>query len=183
MTDDHALLGLIAIVVMAAAAGAPASAELYRCTGPDGRTIYTDNRATCPGAEEHEPQGKVQTLSSEENSQPAAPTPTTRGSSVRDLESERAQKEHWQQKKRMKEEELRQLQERRAQLAKYVTGCNRGMEIISKDETGIKYRVSCEKIRKEYQDTEDLQEPIREYLDTGLEQECRQAGCLPGWIR
>ena len=52
MTDHHALLSSIAIVVTAAAAGAPspASADFYRCTGPDGRTIYTDNRATCPGA-------------------------------------------------------------------------------------------------------------------------------------
>ena len=185
MTDHHALLRLIAIVVTAAAAGAPdpASADLYRCTGPDGRTIYTDNRATCPGAEKHEPQGKVQTIPTEESSEPAARAPSTRSSWAHQLESERAQKEHWQQKKRMKEEELRQLQERHAQLTKYVTACNRGMEIISRDETGIKYRVPCDEIRNEYQEAEALQEPIREYLETGMERECRQAGCLPGWIR
>jgi hypothetical protein len=185
MTGHHAVLGLIAIVVTTAAAGAPspASAELYRCTGPEGRNIYTDNRATCPGAEEHEPKGKVQTIPTEESSEPAAAAPRTRDSSVRQIENERAQKAHWQQKKRMKEEELRELQQRHAQLKQYVTACNRGMEIISRDETGIKYRVSCDRIRKEYQEAEDLQQPIREYLDTGLERECRQAGCLPGWIR
>ena len=187
MTDQHALLRSIAIIVTAAAACAPgsASAELYRCTGPDGRIVYTDNRATCPGAEKHEPRAKIQTIPSDGGSEPAAPTPSTRDSSARQLErqSERAQKEHWQQKKRMKEEELQALRERHAQLEKYVTACNRGMEIISRDETGIKYRVSCDEIRKEYQQSEALQEPIREYLETGLERECRQAGCLPGWIR
>jgi hypothetical protein len=185
MTDHHALLSLIAIVVTTAAAGAPspASADLYRCTTPDGRTVYTDNRAACPGAEKHEPRGKVQTLRTEESLEPAAPAPRARDSSVRQIENERAQKAHWQQKKRMKEEELRALQERHAQLEQYVTACNRGSEIISRDETGIKFRVSCDRIRKEYQEAETLQESIREYLETGLERECRQAGCLPGWIR
>jgi hypothetical protein len=185
MTDRNALLRSIAITVTAAlaAAAGPASAELYRCTAPDGRVVYTDNRATCPGAEKHEPRGKIQTIRNEEAAEPAAPDPIPLDSSTLQLESEQAQKKHWQQKKRMKEEELRLLRERHAQLSKYVTACNRGMEIISRDETGIKQRVSCDEVRREYQQTEVLQEPIREYLETGLEQECRQAGCLPGWIR
>jgi len=182
MTDHLALLCLVAIAVAMGAPG-PAAAEFYRCTGPDGRAIFTDNPAACPGAKEHEPVGKVQTIPTERNAQPAAPDPVPRGASVDPIEEERAQKQHWQQKKRMKEEELRQLQERHDQLAKYVTACNRGMEVISKDETGIKYRVSCDEIRKEYEKTEALQKPIREYLETGLARECRQAGCLPGWIR
>lgn len=179
------LLGWTAIVVTAAAAGmsSPAAADLYRCTGPDGRTIYTNSQATCPSSEKYEPRGKVQTIPAEEDPVQAVPPQAARGPSVYQFENERAQKEHWQQKKRMKEEELRALQKRHAQLAQYVTACNRGMEIISKDKTGIKYRVPCDRIRKEYQETEALQEPIREYLETGLERECRQAGCLPGWIR
>jgi hypothetical protein len=185
MIKQPALLFLIAIAAAAAAAGAPgaASAEVYRCTGPDGRTVFTDNPAACPGAKEHEPVGKVQTIETEPSPEPAAPDPGARGAPATQIDSERAQKEHWQQKKRMKEEELRRLEERHAQLAKYVTACNRGMEVISRDETGIKYRVSCDQVREEYEKTEALQKPIREYLETGLALECRQAGCLPGWIR
>jgi len=185
MTDHRALLCFFAIAVAAAAGGAPgpASAEFYRCTGPDGRAIFTDNPAGCPGAKEHEPVGKLQTIPTERNPRPAAPDPGERGAPFDRLEEERAQKEHWQQKKRMKEEELRLLQERHDQLSRYVTACNRGMEVISRDETGMKYRVSCDEIRKEYEKTEALQQPIREYLETGLARECRQAGCLPGWIR
>ena len=185
MIDHDALLSLIAIVVTAAAAGAPypAAADLYRCTQPDGGTVYTNNPATCPGAEKYEPGGRVQTIPTEEDPVPGAPAEAARGPSVHQFENERAQKEHWQQKKRMKEEELRELRKRHAQLEEYVTACNRGMEIVSRDKTGIKYRVSCDRIRMEYQETEALQGPIREYLETGLERECRQAGCLPGWIR
>jgi hypothetical protein len=174
-----------AIAAMAAAvgAGSPAAAGLYRCTKPDGTIVYTDNAATCPGSEKYEPRGRLQTLPTEDDPLPAAPAEAARAPSLDRFENEQAQKEHWQQKKRMKEEELRELQRRHDQLAQYVTACNRGMEIVSRDETGIKYRVSCDRIRKEYQETEDLQEPIRAYLETGLERECRQAGCLPGWIR
>ena len=182
MSDHLALLCLIAIAV-AIGAPDPASAEFYRCTGPDGNTVFTDNPATCPGAEEHEPLGKVQTIESERSPEPAALDPGARSAPVGQIDSDLAQKEHWQQKKRMKEEELRRLQERHAQLAKYVTACNRGMEVISRDETGIKHRVSCDQVREEYEKTEALQKPIREYLETGLALECRQAGCLPGWIR
>ncbi len=185
MTDPHALLRLLAIVVTAAAAGppSPANADVYRCTGPDGQIIFTDNQSTCPGSEKHEPTGKVQTLQNEENFEPAAPARGMRESPARQLENERAQKEYWQQKKQRKEEELRALQKRHTQLSKYVTACNRGTEIISRDEAGIKYRVSCKQIRTEYEETAALQEQIRKNLETGLERECRQAGCLPGWIR
>src|SRR5262249_55720142 len=34
-------------------------AELFRCKGPDGKTIFTDQKSTCPGAEASEPAGVV----------------------------------------------------------------------------------------------------------------------------
>jgi hypothetical protein len=125
----------------------------------------------------------VQTIPRESDPAAADPTLPPLRSHARPVDEERAQKAHWQQKKRMKEEELRVLQERHAQLERFVTACNRGNEIISRDSTGIKYQVSCDRIRKEYAETEARQKPIREYLESGLRRECRQAGCLPGWIR
>ena len=75
MTDRHAILRLLAVVLTAAAAGAPspANADLYRCTAPDGRVIFTDNRATCPGSEKYEPKGKLQSIATEESLPPAPP--------------------------------------------------------------------------------------------------------------
>ena len=174
----------IAIAALAVAGGtAPAAADLYRCTGPGGELIFTDDKSSCPGAAKHDPQAELQTMPADGESPVAAPERAPRDSHARRGEYERAQKAQWQQKKRSKEEELRMLQARQSQLARYVKSCNRGVEIIGRDETGIKYRVSCDHIRQEYAENEARQEPLREYLATGLQRECRQSGCLPGWIR
>ena len=53
-----ACAGLAAVLAASVLAGA-AHAELFRCTGPDGKTIFTDKKQTCPGAEPSEPAGVV----------------------------------------------------------------------------------------------------------------------------
>jgi hypothetical protein len=165
-------------------AAAPASAELYRCIGPDGSLVFTDDESTCPGASTHEPSGALQTHRSEPPATPtAAPAGIRHRPDVSREDGQTAMKKHWQAKKRAKESELRALQERSEYLSRYVSGCNRGGEVIARDEIGINRTVSCDKIRAEYEQTLEQQEPIREYLDSGLQRECRKAGCLPGWIR
>jgi hypothetical protein len=179
----QALLLAIVASASAAIAPAPASGDVYRCTRPDGGIVFTDNESACPGSAKHEPADKVQSFPREDDPVPAAPGREARDAYARQIEEERAQKTHWQQRKRMKEEELRVLEQRHRQLGEFVTACNRGMEIISRDASGMKYQVPCDRVRKEYEETRALQEPLREYLETGLARECRRAGCLPGWIR
>ena len=161
-----------------------AGAELYRCIGPDGGLVFTDDESTCPGASEHESSGALQTHRVETPPSPAAASPRLkrRPNSAR-TDGRTAMKNHWQSKKRAKENELRVLQERSQYLSRFVAGCNRGSDIITRDETGIKQTVSCDKIRAEYEQSLERQQPIRDYLDGGLQRECREAGCLPGWIR
>jgi len=177
------IFGIVLAALASAAMALPAAAELYRCTGPGGDIIFTDDKSNCPGAAKHDPQAELQTVPADTESPAAAPARATRDSYARRAAHERAQKVQWQQKKRSKEEELRMLQARQSQLARYVKSCNRGVEIIGRDETGIKYRVSCDHIRQEYAENEARQVPLRDYLTTGLQRECRQSGCLPGWIR
>ena len=50
--------GILALLAVSALATA-AHAELFRCTGPDGKTIFTDQKHTCPGADASEPAGVV----------------------------------------------------------------------------------------------------------------------------
>jgi hypothetical protein len=177
------ILGIAIAALAAAGSAAPAAADLYRCTGPGGELIFTDDKSSCPGAAKHDPQAELQTIPADGEPPVAAPERDPRDSYARRDDHERAQKAQWQQKKRSKEEELRFLRERHDQLGQYVKACNRGAEIIGRDETGIKYRISCDRIRHEYAENEARQEPLREYLETGLQRECRQSGCLPGWIR
>ena len=165
-------------------AAAPAPAELYRCIGPAGRLVFTDDASTCPGASTHEPSGALQTHRSE-----APPSPTTAPARIRRRpnvhleDGQTAMKNHWQTKKREKQNELRVLQERSDYLSRFVSGCNRGADVIARDDNGIKRTVPCDEIRAEYEQSLERQESIREYLDNGLQRECRKAGCLPGWIR
>jgi len=163
---------------------APAHADLYRCIGPDGGLVFTDNESICPGAATYEPSGALQTHRSEAPPSHAADSPwVKRRPNLSPANEQTAMRHHWQEKKIVKERELRVLEERSEYLSRFVTGCNRGAVVVGRDETGIKRTVSCDKIRAEYQQNLERQQPIREYLDSGLQRECRRAGCLPGWIR
>jgi len=166
-------------------AAAPADAEMFRCVAPDGSVTFTDNAVACPGAQKHEAEDRVQRVSpGVEDVGPAAVRRAAPPSKAGlDLEAEEAQKQVWQQKKREAEARLRDLEARETKLRRLVVGCNRGAEIITRDVTGLKYEVPCDDIRREHAATADEAEALRAYLDTGLRRECRQAGCLPGWIR
>ena len=65
-----------------------------------------------------------------------------------------------------------------------VKWCNEGFEITTKDRrTGLRQDVACEDVHAERALIESELALARAYLAEGLEDECRQAGCLPGWIR
>lgn len=163
-------------------ASVPAHADLYRCEGADGRVTYTDNAAACPQARKHETTGAVQTV-------PSAPPPVARpasraaqqGSLTR--EAEAAAEESWRSRKMQAQEQLEAVEQRRERLREAVGWCNRGGELWKKDEAGIKHGVSCDAVRREFEAIEPRIAELRAYLDGGLEEECRRAGCLPGWIR
>jgi hypothetical protein len=184
MNHRRALLLSSIAFVLGSVPGA-ALAEMYRCVSPDGRVTFTDNASACPGAQKHEAFDRVQTLSSDPTDPappPAAPASERYRDAQKALDDDRAQKQHWQQKKHAAEEELRALEARQTRLTRVVTGCNRGAEIITRDSTGIKYKLSCDEIRREHDAAEEQAEELRAYLASGLRRECREAGCLPGWI-
>lgn len=161
-------------------------AEMFRCVSADGRVTFTDNAVACPRAKKHEIPDRLQTVITRPPTaepSPAAPRPSPRLDRQRAAEEARVEKQVWQQKKHAAEEKLHRLESRRSRLARVVTGCNRGAEIIARDATGLPYRVSCDEIREQQADNEEQADQLREYLASGLRRECREAGCLPGWIR
>ena len=61
--------------------------------------------------------------------------------------------------------------------------CNRGHSLFTEDETGIRRSYDCKHVHNEYEQAKAQLAGLRLYLEEGLEEECRRAGCLPGWIR
>ena len=61
--------------------------------------------------------------------------------------------------------------------------CNRGAYITTRDDAGIQQVVNCSELRREFHDLEAKEAAGRDYLANGLAEECRRAGCRPGWLR
>lgn len=158
----------------------PAQADLYRCAGADGNIVFTDRPSQCPGAARHEPAGDLQTVETPGQTSPRRAGPPASRAAAGHSKQEMAL---WQQKKAAAERELARAEERREELQRYVAACNRGWSITGRDDTGLKYTIPCQRIRDEYATIEEKLPPLRDYLENGLGTECRQAGCLPGWIR
>jgi hypothetical protein len=174
--------GLAALALLfAVAVGVEAGAQTYRCQGPDGKTLFTSDRSLCPSAARHEPSGQIQ----RSTGAPARPAPprapaARRAASAPDEAHEAAA---WRAKRRQAEAGLEHARARRGMLDRVAGWCNRGGEVYAEDQDGLRQDVSCEDLEAEQQAVRREAKRLEAYLDEGLEEECRRAGCLPGWIR
>jgi hypothetical protein len=171
-----------ALLALAAAPGA--RADLLRCPGPDGNIIYTDDASICPGVEPYEPAGQVHSV------EPVEPATIGRQRRLEAIERQRlrgqaeaGEIERWQLKRRVKQEELQNIASRREDLLELLVWCNRGGRLVTYDDAGIRQTVRCSDVKKELKSLEQQEARVRHYLQNELAEECRRAGCLPGWIR
>ena len=165
-----------------------AAADLLRCTGPDGRTIFTDDKSVCPEAKPYEPSGSVQSVSKPQAprgetspSSKAPDAPAAPGPSAKDAQA--AEAEHWRERKRLKQDELRQLMAEQTHLKSYVTFCNDGHTVFTRDAAGVKEKIPCSQLHARLDEIDAQTASLRNYIENELPEECRRAGCLPGWIR
>jgi hypothetical protein len=89
----------------------------------------------------------------------------------------------WRRKRPVAEQELRQVDERIATMNTVIKTCNRGGEWYKTEASGIRKHIPCGELRSRQADIEKRQQELVEYLEDGLEDECRRAGCQPGWVR
>ena len=171
-----------ALALCALAAEGRARADLLRCTGPDGRTIYTDDKAVCPDAKPYQPEATVHSVTPGPAS--AADARKNRALQREQVEGAKAgEAQSWKQRRLDKEEELRQVVAEHASLKDWVSFCNRGNIVFTRDSAGIPERIRCNDLNKRLAALDERAEGIRTYLNEELPDECRRAGCLPGWIR
>lgn len=172
--------GIAALCGLLGLARLEASAGFYRCQRADGSVVFTDSQATCPGASEHEPAAAVQSLGSSSGPTRWAPA-SLPPAHAPELDAQR--EAHWRQKKLEAERDLAQVSDRIRELEPFVTICNRGGYLYKTQDNGLKHKVSCDRVRDDFASLERESLELREYLDHGLGEECRTAGCLPGWLR
>jgi hypothetical protein len=168
-----------ALLLLAGLALAPAaaSAELYRCQGKDGKTLFTSDRSQCPGASAHVPSGSVQ------RARPSpVPRPPARPAAAHAIDEE-AEAQAWRAKRSEAQASLRETEARLRVLHEVAGWCNRGHEIWAEDRDGLRHGVDCNDVDAQERAMRREQKRLEAYLDEGLEDECRLAGCLPGWIR
>ena len=169
-----ALLGL--------ALSAGAHAETYQCQGPDGKTLFTSDRSLCPGAALHESRGQLQRASGGPELPPARPRESAESRARRAFEGD-AEAGAWRGKRASAEAELGQARARLEALHQVAGWCNRGHEVWATDADGLRHGVDCEELKAQQKALRREERRLEAYLAEGLEEECRRAGCLPGWIR
>ena len=178
-------LGWLACALACAAA---AHADTYRCQGPDGKTLFTSDRSLCPGASQHETPGQIQRAPGGPPRPPARPRdpheqPALRAWQEQGAASDGVEAEAWRGKRARAEVDLAETRSRLRTLQQVAGWCNRGHEVWSTDADGLRHDVDCEELAAQREVLEREERRLEAYLAEGLEEECRRAGCLPGWIR
>jgi hypothetical protein len=177
------LAGLAALGLAGAA-----HAEIFKCHGPNGDVRFTSDSSQCPNAVKHEPDAQaVQRAEPAEaplvSARPGALAKPKR-SPAKAAETASGSESQWRQKKRAAQTRQRELEAHVTYLKRVVNWCNRGNSLWKEDDaTGLREDVSCKDVDAKYSELREEKAEVERYLAEGLEEECRRAGCLPGWVR
>lgn len=164
----------VALLTSLLVAGA-ARSELYRCVGPDGSVSFTDAAGACGSSSVYTPAGAIQRVpeaspreASRESHSEAAPRAAAA-----------AEAERWREKRRQSQRERAALVQERERLGTYALWCYRGVKLYRKGDA----QPACGQVHRDIDALGERIAALDAYLEEGLAEECRQAGCLPGWVR
>jgi hypothetical protein len=181
---------LILCVLLWLLAPSAVGAEIFKCKGADGKAIYTSDPTVCPGTRPHELKTEMQTVvPSSRAGRSSAGRTASEKEAVGEAEKGAAGgipdglMEMWRRKRPEARAKLAELKSHAEYLHAVAGGCNRGATWYAKDEAGLKHYVSCDELKSRGLKVDREIAKLEAYLAGGLEDECRRAGCLPGWIR
>jgi hypothetical protein len=179
---------ILIAAALACALAASVRAEIFKCVGANGDVRFTSDASQCPNAAPHAPKpGALQRVEKSEaplaSARPGALT-TTRRAAPAAHDTSAAAEGVWRGKKAEAERNLRTLEVAHERVIAAVRWCNKGHSVTTENpRTGLRQQVPCEDIDADRVKIEAELAKTRAYLEAGLEEECRQAGCMPGWIR
>ena len=177
---------VLALAVSALVA-AGAHAEIFKCIGPNGDVRFTSNAAQCPNAAPHAP--KEAAMQRAEKPQPLAtarPGAMTgkRRAPAAAMDESAGAEGVWRNKKLDAERQLREVEAQLEGIKQAVHWCNDGNLLWTEDDrTGIRQDVPCSQVDFMKAELAKKKTSAELYLAEGLEEDCRRAGCLPGWLR
>jgi len=169
-------LASLAVTLIAGAA----QADVYRCLGADGSERFTASEADCKGWPAERVEAEVQRTPAASN---APPSRSSRSATQPGADETEALA--WRQKKYQAEQKLARLRQDSSTLEQALAFCNEGGQLrLTDPDTGLNEVVPCETVQREASRALEQRDELEVYLhEGGLEDECRRAGCLPGWIR
>ncbi len=175
----HTVRSLSLAALVCALSFVSAEAGIYKCTDADGTTRYTSDPTHCATAEPQVLKRKVQKVIETKgprrgSTRPAARRANAPGDGLQAM---------WQSKRPTAERDLEDVERRLGRMQQVIKACNRGGEWYKTDDAGIRQHISCEELRERQSELQTKRSELVEYLADGLEDECRRAGCQPGWVR
>jgi hypothetical protein len=166
-----------------------ADAEIFRCKGPNGEVRFTSDPSQCPNsAPVAAKDGSFQKVEAAPapltSARPGASSAPRRAAPAAAASTNVGAETKWRQKRVDAERKVAELEMARAHAQQAVRWCNKGYGVSRENErTGLRNTVPCNQVDEEYAQIQEQLANARDYLATGLEEECRTSGCLPGWIR
>lgn len=174
----------------------PASARIYKCVASDGNVMFVSDPDDCvDGAvAPHRSQGAFHAIEARPDpvpepaatATPAAPEaapPTPPAATAPAPVPEESEPARWKRKRVDAERELARLEANIGEWGKIATWCSRGGRLAVEDEVGSAQPYDCTQALEAHAQMTARHEELVHYLDQGLQDECRQAECLPGWLR
>jgi hypothetical protein len=173
-------LAVCAIAGSVLIASLAAHAEIYECVGSDGKLHFTGDPTQCAGARPHELKREIHL---EDRSKARAARPPAASRARRARAGSASQERMWRRKQAEARAKLEAAELEWQRGREMVGACNRGSSWWGTDESGIRRKISCNTIKSEFAKVARTRDELRDYVAQGLAEECRRAGCLPGWLR
>jgi hypothetical protein len=146
----------------------------------DGKVRFTGDPSQCARARPHTLKREIQL---EDRSKARARRSPARARARPAARSTAGQEQMWRRRQTQARAKLDAVEVDWQRGRQMVTACNRGSSWWGTDASGIRRKISCNTLKSEFAKLEQQRQELREYLDGGLAEECRRAGCLPGWLR
>ena len=147
--------------------------------GADGKTLFTSDRSQCPGASAHEPSGNIQ----RSRRAPRRGGAVVRPPGARARPTTRSRRRRGARDAAVRNRRCARPRPSSRRSDEVAGWCNRGHEVWAEDQDGLRHGVDCEDVIDQESRGAPEQKRLKDYLAEGLEEECRRAGCLPGWLR